>query len=182
MSTAVIQPIAGVSANRETEIEAVYPSIAGGIIGSLIGSLMGIIAAFPAGKGLLKPIFLAIKLALYISLGAALLPLGLLGYILHKLFGKYYSLTNRSIQERGIIGSAMTQQLSLPEIQDIEITKAAGYEFYNAGDLNLLNAQGSTLMTLKAIPNPSRLCQILFDARDARMQSDASLAQIEARK
>lgn len=181
MSTAVIQPIAGVSANRETEIEAVYPSIVSGVIGTLIGSLMGIASTVPSGKGLSKPVFLAIRLGLSVALGGALLPLGLLGYILHKLTGKYYSLTNRSIQERGIIGSAMTQQLALSEIQDIEITKGAGYDFFVAGDVNLLNAQGATLMTLKAIPNPARLAQIVIDARDARLQSDASLAQIEAR-
>lgn len=181
MATAIIQPIAGVSANRETEIEVVYPSIAGGIIGSLIGSLMGIVAAFPPGQGITKPVLLGIKLLLYIALGAVLLPLGLLGYIVHKLLGKCYSLTNRSIQERGILGGAMSQQLALSEIQGIEITTAAGYEFFQAGDLNLQNAQGSTLMTLQAIPNPERLSQILIDAREARLQSDASLAQIQSR-
>ena len=181
MATAIIQPIAGVSANRETDIEVVYPSIAGEFIGSIIGSLMGIVAAFPSGEGIMKPVLLGIKLSLYIALGAILLQLGLLGYIVHKLLGKCYTLTNRSIQERGILGGAMSQQLALSEIQNIEITTAGGYEFYNAGDLNLQNAQGSTLMTLKAIPYPERLSQILIDAREARLQSDASLAQIQSR-
>lgn len=181
MATAIIQPIAGVSANRETEIEAIYPSIAGGAIGGLIGSIMTIPASLPHGSGITMPLFLGIKLAVYIAIGGALIPLGIAGYALHKLTGRYYVLTNRSIQERGIIGGAMSNQLALTEIQNIEISIPASYSFYDAGNVLLQNAQGKTLMTLKAIQRPERLSQILIDAREARVRSDESLANIQGR-
>lgn len=181
MATAVVQPIAGVSANRETEIEAIYPSIAGGVLGGLIGSIMGVVGSFPAGIGPLKPVFLGVKLILSVAVGAALLPLSLLAYALHKLTGSYYSLTNRSIQERSIIGGAMSKQVALSDIQNIEIESFGGYEFYNVGDVVLQNAQGASLMTIKAVPYPERVSQIVIDAREARLRSDASLELIQAR-
>lgn len=181
MATAIAQPIAGVSANRETEIESVYPSIAGGFLGIVIGTIMGIVSGFPVVGGFLKPVFLAIKLALYVAVGGLLLPLGLLAYAMHKLLGSYYVVTNRSVQKRSFIGGAMSEQLALADFQEIKISDVGGYAFYNAGDVLLQNAQGVTLMTLEAIPYPERLSQILIDARNARLHSDASLANIQAR-
>lgn len=173
MATAIAQPIAGVSSSRETEIEAIYPSIAVGVLGGVIGSIMEPVASIPV---------LVLRLPLYVIVGAAMAPLALLGYFLSKAAGSCYVLTNRSVQQRTILGGAMTQQTALNEIHSIEIdTHQSGYQFHNVGDLHLQNAQGTTLMTLKAIPNPERLSQILIDAREARMRSDQSLATIQAR-
>ncbi len=172
MTTATVQPIAGVSANRETDIEAIYRSIAGGAIGGLIGSIMGGVAGIPV---------LPIRLAVYIAVGAALLPLGLLGYFVDKIFGSYYVLTNRSIQERAILGNALIKQIALTDFEEIEIATKGGYEFHRVGDLNLQSSKGATLMTLSAISYPERLSQVLFDAREARIQSDDSLSVIQGR-
>ncbi|WP_417849537.1 hypothetical protein [Thalassoglobus sp.] len=172
MATATVQPIAGVSANREADIEAIYPSVAGSALGGLIGSIMDGVAGVP---------FLPLRLVISILVGALLLPLGLLAYILTKLFGSYYVLTNRSIQQRSIIGNALSQQIALTDFEEIEITSSGGYKFHRTGDLNLQNAKGTTLMTLTAISYPERLSQIIFDAREARMQADASLAIIQNR-
>lgn len=182
MATVIVQPIAGVSSSRETEVEVIYPSIAGGVIGWLIGSIMGLVAALPVLPGILKLPTLAIRLSAYVIVGGALLPLALLGYILHKLLGNYYVLTNRSIQDRSILGGAMSSQMALADIENIEISTAAGYEFHRVGDVNLQNAQGVSLMTLKAISYPERLSQIILDVRAARTCSDASFATIQARK
>ncbi|QDT35506.1 hypothetical protein [Thalassoglobus polymorphus] len=174
MATATVQPIAGVSANREADIEAIYPSIAGSALGGLIGSIMDGVAGVP---------FLPLRLVISILVGALLLPLALLAYILTKLFGSYYVLTNRSIQQRNIIGNALSQQIALTDFEEIEIASSGsgGYKFHRTGDLNLQNAKGTTLMTLTAISYPERLSQIIFDAREARIQSDESLSIIQNR-
>lgn len=183
MSSVFVQPIAGVSANRESEIEAVYPAIAGGVLGQIIGLIMGgISTAFPSKRGVLGVPLVVLRLVLFLTVGSVLAPFALLAYAITKLFGHYYVVTNRSVQRRAMIGGAMSQQITLAEISDIEIATSPAYEFHRVGDLNLLNAQGGLLMTISAIPYPQRLKQILIDAREARLLSDASLAKIEARK
>lgn len=180
MATAIAQPIAGVSANRETEIEVIYPSVAGGFLGAIIGNIMSIATGIPSGKGIAGTILLAIRLALYVALGSVCVPLVLLAYAM-KVFGSSYVLTNRSVQQRSFFGGSMSNQVALGDIADIEVTTESGYEFHRVRDLNLQNAQGATLMTIAAIPYPERLCQIIFDAREARVQSDDAFAAIQAR-
>ncbi len=181
MATAIAQPIAGVSANRETEIEVIYPSVAGSFLGVIIGNLMGIAAKVPSAKGIAGTVLLAVQLTLYVVLGTICTPLVLMAYVLNKVLGHSYVLTNRSVQQRSFLGGSMRNQVALSDISDIEITTESGYEFHRVGDLNLQNAQGATLMTITAIPYPERLSQIIFDAREARVQSDDSLATIQAR-
>jgi hypothetical protein len=181
MATAIAQPIAGVSANRETEIEVIYPSVAGGFLGGIIGNVMGIAAAIPSGKGIAGTVLLAARLTLYVALGAVCVPLVLLAYPM-KAFGYSYVVTNRSVQQRSFLGGSMSNQVALGDIVDIEITTESGYEFHRVRDLNLQNSQGATLMTIAAIPYPERLCQVIFDAREARVQSDDAFAAIQARE
>lgn len=172
MTTAAIQPIAGVSAGKENDIEAIYPSIAGGALGGLIGSIMGAIASVP---------LLPLRLLVYIAVGAVCLPYAILAYALSKVTGSYYLLTNRSVQKRTILGGAMTQQVALSEIEEIVISTRSAYAFYHAGDVELQNASGNTLMVLEAVTYPDRVAQVIVDAREARRRSDASLAAIQAR-
>ena len=183
MSSAFAQPIAGVSANREAEIEAVYPSVAAGVLGWAIGVVLGGISdAIPTQRGILGVPIVAVRLLLLLIVGSLAAPFALLAYILSKLFGHYYIVTNRSIQRKGMIGGALHRQVALAEIASIEIATGSGYRFHRVGDLNLLNSQGAVLMTVQAIPYPQRLKQIILDAREARILSDASLSRIDARK
>ncbi|MEW4489052.1 hypothetical protein AB1L42_13305 [Thalassoglobus sp. JC818] len=173
MNVAVVQPIAGVSVNRETDIEAVYPSIASGFLGQLIGMIMGAVsAAIPVTF---------IRVIVLVAVGAALLPLGLLAYALNKIFGVCYIVTNRSVQKRSFLGNSMTAQVALTDIDHIEIASGAGYKFHRVGDLNLVGAQGNLLLTIEAIQFPERLKHVILDARQARQLSDRSLAQIQSR-
>ena len=181
MATAIAQPIAGVPANRETDIEVIYPSVAAGFLGGIIGSLMSIPMGIPFGKGIAGTISLAVRLAIFVILGSICVPLVLLAYVFTKVFGHSYVLTNRSVQQRSFLGGTMTNQVALSDISNVEITTKPTYAFHKVGDLNLLNSQGATLMTVTAIPRPHRLSQIILDAREARVQSDNSLAAIQSR-
>lgn len=172
MPVATAQPIAGVSANRETEIEVIYPSVAAGGLGKAVGLLMEC-AAVP---------FTPARLVLSVLLGIPGALLGLPAYILSKLFGNCYVLTNRSIKVRTILSNRVTDQVALGEIDHIEIRTQAGYKFHRVGDLLLEGAQGNTLMVIPAIPFPQRLKQVILDARAARLRSDEALSRIQSRK
>jgi hypothetical protein len=173
MPVLTAQPIAGVPAGRETEIEVVYPSVASSSLGQFVGVVMGMAAGVPTT-------FLRVLASLV--LGTIMLPLGLLAYALQKLLGTCYVLTNRSIYSRSIIWGGKGPQVALGDIAHIEITGGSGYEFHRVGDLQLESAQGNLLMTIPAIPYPARLKQVILDARAARVESDESLARIASRK
>lgn len=173
MLVAAAQPIAGVSANRETEIEVIYPSVAAGALGKLIGGIMGLAELVPT---------VPLRLLAYVLLGIPMSVLGVLAYALSKLFGNSYVLTNRSIYPKSIIKGRMGKQVPLSEIAQIDIsTSGSGYRFHRVGDVHLENAQGNVLLTIPAVTFPGRLKQVILDARAARMLSDESLTLIQKR-
>jgi len=167
------QPIAGVPANRETEIEVVYPSIASGALGRFIGMFMGMASHVPT---------LPLRLLAYVALGLPMAGLAVLAYALNKISGTCYVLTTQSITPRPIVGGRPGKAVPLSEIAEIEITSSgSGYEYHRVGDLVLQNAQGATLLTIPAIAFPQRLKQIILDTQNARLLSDESLAVIRGR-
>ncbi|MCA8998508.1 MAG: PH domain-containing protein [Planctomycetaceae bacterium] len=172
MSVGMAQPIAGVSTSRESELEAVYPSVAATLLGSIVGGFLGAASAVP---------LLPLRLLVMVVVGAAMAPLGLLAYGLQKVFGNVYAVTNRSVQVRKSLTKTQVQQVALSEIENIRIQTSGSYHFFRAGDLVLENAQGNDLLTIPGIPYPERLRQIIFDARDARLLADASLSTIQGR-
>lgn len=172
MPAATAQAIAGVSPSRESEIEAVYPSVAATFLGQIVGVILGAVNAIPIH---------VVRMLGMLVVGAALAPIGLLAYTLMKLFGRYYLITNRSIQARNMIGGRLLQQVSLSEVADAEIAGGTGYAFHRVGDVILYSAQGDRLMTIAAIPYPDRLRHVILDARNARIRSDESLNVIRGR-
>lgn len=172
MPVTMSQPIAGVSASRETEIDVLYPSVAAGGLGRLIGMIMGLAASVPTTP---------LRILAFLILGSLVFPLGLLAYAVHKLTGKCYVLTNRSLYARSIVGGRLSERVALADIDHITVSHQGGYDFHRVGDLNLENAQGNVLMTVPAVPYPARFRQVILDARNARRESDQSLAHIQAR-
>lgn len=173
MAVATAQPIAGVPSTREIDIESVYPSVASTLLGQLVGGIMSAAAGLPV---------LPFRLLVMVVLGALLAPLGLLAYIITKLFGNRYVLTNRSVQVRRMIGGNRLQQVALADVADVVIERLPSQAFLRVGDLTLRNAQGNDLLTIPAIPYPQRFRQIILDARDARTSADESLARIRSRR
>ena len=165
------QAIAGVSAGLEREIETVYPSVAAGGIGRLIGILCD---SIPVRLGGIKVSTLLFALPLA--------PLAVLGYFGLKVFGRRYILTNRSVRIQRALSSRLFRQVGLAEIDNIAVDVLPGQGFYHAGDLILLKSNGDQITTLSGVSRPERFRQIILDARDARLQSDASLAVLEARQ
>jgi len=171
MATATApQPISGVSAGREAVIEDVYPSIAASGLGQFLGQVMNCIP-IPINGILLSQVLFAPLVA----------PLALVGYLKFKVADPVYILTNRSVQKRKALSRNLIQTVPLSEIDNIAIQVVAGQQFYQAGDLELLNAKGDLLMTLSGIPRPERFRQVILDARSARIRSDHSLEVIRAR-
>jgi len=164
-------PISGVSADRETLIMTTYPSIASTGFGQLLGRLYD---SMPV------KIF-NIKLSHWLfPLPTA--PLAILGYLQLKVFGKRYSLTNRSVQVWKSLGNRMIEQVALSDIDDVAILSKPGQAWYRAADLQLLNSAGEVLMTLEGVPGAEVFRNSILEARAARIQTDASRATIAARQ
>lgn len=171
MATATApQPIAGVSAGRETVIEDLYPSIAASGLGQALGRLMDSVPGAISGIRLSHLLF-----------GPIVAPLGVIGYLQFKVTGPVYHLTNRSIQKRGAMSHRLMGQVSLAEIDNIAVDVLPGQAFFQSGNLQLLNAKGDVLLELEGIPRPERFRQIILDAREARVRNDHSLEVIQSR-
>ena len=171
MATATVsQPIAGVSAGRETVIEEVFPSIAASGFGKFLGQLMD---SFPLSIN-------GVRLS-HVLFAPIVAPLGLIGYLKFKVTDPVYVVTNQSVQKRAALGQRLIQSVPLTEIDTIEIHEAPGQQFFQAGDLFLLNERGDTLLQLAGIPRPKRFRQVILETREARISSDRSLELIQSR-
>ena len=170
MATQKLQAIAGVSASDETEIRNKYPSIASTPLGRLIGILSNCIPTRIWGIKLSSLIF-----------PLPLAPLGVAIYAALKVVGPKYVLTNRSVHRCTSLGSQKQVSVDLMEIDAIDLHQAAGQEFFNAANLTLLDKQGDRLMQIEGLPCADMFRESILKARDARLQTAASLATIQAR-
>ena len=170
MATLATQPICGVSSNSETEIRSRYPSIAATGLGRLIGMLCESIPTKVWG----------VKVS-YLIFALPLAPLGSLLYILQKLTGVKYTLTNRSVRVWSVIGVAQKRSVALSDIGEVELSVQPGQEFYHAGDLTLVGEKGDVLLTISGIARPDIFRENILRARDARAATEESLATIAAR-
>lgn len=172
-STTMESPaIAGVSPVQETTLEYVFPSIACNALGRFIGSVMGAVQGIGP---------LPVRLLLLIAVGGVLAGPAALLYFIVKVLGSSYTITNRSVQVRPVLGNDFTKQVKLADVAKIDIAVQDGYEFYDAGDVRLLDARDAELLTLIGVGGPQRVARLLIELRDAHAHSAASLKQIQAR-
>lgn len=164
-----VQAIAGVSPASEAVVMTEYPSLAAGGIGQILGSIS---ESIPAFLGLPR-------LSYLFALMTA--PLSLLLYILQKVFGQRYVLTNRSIQIWTARTSRMTGSVSLADIFSVEVEQKGGQVFYNAADIRLLGAGGETLMRLKGVKDAHSFSNAIARTVESRRMVAESMAQIEKR-
>jgi len=164
------QAISGVSASNEAQIQTIYPSIAATSIGKGLGKLYNCI---PISLGAFNVSDLLFPLPTS--------PVAVLVYFWLKVFGEVYVLTNRSMRRRSSLGNRLIQKVLLADIEDVVINQQAGQQFYPAADLQLLGKKGETLMVLAGVPRADVFRQSILEARDARKQTEASLATIRAR-
>jgi hypothetical protein len=161
--------IAGVSASTETTVMEVFPSIACTGLGQGMGSVFESVPVRICG----------IKLSHVFAL--LLSPVAALVYLLLKVSGERYVLTNRSLQTWSGLGTRRISQVPLEDIEDITVTQEPGQVFYRAGDIYLIGKTGQTLAKLGGIPYAPIFRQTILEARDARRQVVASLDTIRKR-
>ena len=164
------QAISGVSAGIENDMETIYPSIAASGIGKFLGRAMNL---FP---GRINGIRLS-----HILIAPLVIPPAVVWYFKLKVLDPKYVLTNRSVRLLSSLTNNLLQQVSLADIENIDISVASGQEFYHAGDLQVLDARGETLLVLPGVQHPVRFRHIILDARNSWLQNDAALKTIEAR-
>lgn len=163
--------ISGVSAVAESEIMTVYPSVACTGLGRLMGRLYESVP--------LRIFGIKLSYLLFVPFGA---PLGALGYLLLKLTGERYVLTNRAVQRQKALGSNKLAQVLLADLDQVVEHQGPGQVFYHASDLHLLNAKGERVLLLAGVPHAAIFRQTIVEARDARKQVASALETIRSRR
>ncbi len=165
-----VQPIAGVSPRNESVVMTEYPSIAAGPAGQVLGSLY---------NSLPIPIF-GLKLShLLFALPTA--PIAVLLYFWHKVFGRRYVLTNRSVQVRSALSGQRLEAVELSKIAEIDIVQAPGQVFYRAADLLLRGASGEVLVRLHGVPDAPSFANAIQRMIESRQMVEAAMDTIRAR-
>lgn len=165
-----VQAIAGVSPRNESVIMTEYPSIAAGGLGQLLGMLYESIPLRIVGPKLSYLLF---------TLPTA--PIGVVLYLLGKVFGHRYVLTNRAVQVWSARSKHLITSVSLDEVATVELTQHSGQVFYRASDIVMKAASGKTVLTLKGVPDAASFRNAIKCAADSRRQVKSSLAAIDAR-
>ncbi|MEX0718342.1 MAG: PH domain-containing protein [Planctomycetaceae bacterium] len=174
MITAKPQAISGVSALEDNLVMRIYPSIAATGLGRLLGRVLDSIPLRINGVRLSNLLF-----------GLPLAPLALGIYALQKIAGETYHVTTRAVRVWGMQLAALRMlraDVPLASIARIDIERLPGQAFFHAGDLVLRGADGSELARLSGVPRPDVFRRNIIEARDARVQTEASLATIHARQ
>jgi hypothetical protein len=127
------------------------------------------------------PGFGSVKLS-YVLFGLPLAPFGLALYLLMKLIGRRYTVTNRAVSVGKIVSGQVIKQVALKDVADVEVDVLGGQEFFRAGDVVLRNASGDEILRCAGVPQPERFKHVILDARAARLQSDEALATINRRR
>lgn len=163
------QAISGVSPDYESIVEELYPSIAATGIGQ---ALNGLYESVPVR-------IWGIKLSHAFALPTA--PIGMLIYLAMKVVGSRYVVTNRAVKRVASLGFKLHEAVPLAQIAEVSIDPDSRQAFYKTGDVRLTNANGDTLLLLRGVPYPERFQQVINETLDAKRQTSAALATINAR-
>jgi hypothetical protein len=166
-----VQAIAGVSPTLESRVMTEFPSVAASGIGCLIGQLMDSIPVRIFG----------VKLS-YLLFGLALAPFGMLLFLLNKVLGARYILTNRNVQIWSAMGTRRTAVVDLNEIAEVELDQRAGQAFFRASDICLKAANGKTILRLSGVCDAGAFRNAIQRTIQSRRLVQSSLATISARK
>jgi hypothetical protein len=170
MLTQKPQAISGVSPDYETVIEELYPSIAVTGIGDFINRVLDSIPNRIWGLKISNLLF-ALPLA----------PIAVLVYLLMKVFGSKYVVTNRVVKIVNSVGSGPEQAAPLSQVVTVSVDPDSRMIFYQTGDVRLVGSGGQTLLLLRGVPRPDRFCQVIQEAVDAKRQVESALTRIKAR-
>ncbi len=166
-----VQAIAGVSPGSESKIMTVYPSVSATAIGRMLGQLYDLIPIRIFGPKLSTLLF-ALPMA----------PIAAMLYLVTKVTGNRYVLTNRSVQIWASLGAQKIGSVDLSQIDDVELVELPGQAFYRAADLRLKAANGQTLLRLSGVGDAGSFRNAIQRAMQARRLVQASLTTIAARK
>lgn len=165
-----LQPVAGVSVGYENVVEVLYPSITASGLGRMLAGLYDSIPVRVWGLKLSNLLF---------CLPTA--PLGALIYLLQKVVGEKYVVTNRVVKRCDAMGVQLRGSAALSDVADVRILEETRSEFFATADLELLNSSGAVVLKLPAVGGPERFAQVIREAADAKRQVESSLKAIHAR-
>lgn len=163
--------ISGVSVGSNATVMVVYPSIACTGLGRGLGKLYDSIPTRIGGIKLSNLLFV---------LPTA--PIAALIYLILKVSGERYVLTNDSVQRWKSFGSLRLGSVNLADVDQVVVHREPGAEFYKAADLYLLGKTGDRLMVLSGVPYADIFRRTILEARESRTQVAAALETIRARQ
>jgi hypothetical protein len=170
---AKLQAIPGAETQVERTVIAVWPSIASTRIGRMIGSLI------QSAPEIRLPV-LNVNLALAPTL--LLGPVAAAVYLLEKVTGQRYTVTNRRVLIQGSMSGKLNEQVPLEQIAEVAVAPYRdGQEFYHSADVVLLDQAGKELMRLEAVMRPGVFRQNILETRDARVKVQDALDTIRTR-
>lgn len=168
-----LQAIPGAETQVERTVIAIWPSIASTRIGRMIGSLI------QSAPEIRLPV-LNVNLALAPTL--LLGPVAAAVYLLEKVTGQRYTVTNRRVLIQGSLSRKLNEQVALEQIAEVAVAPYRdGQEFYHSADVVLLDQAGKELMRLEAVMRPGVFRQNILETRDARVKVQDALDTIQAR-
>ena len=165
-----VQPIAGVSPRSESVVRTEHPSIAAGMPGQALGTLYECVPMRIFGLTISHLLF---------ALPTAPLAVGL--YVLQRLAGEYFVLTNRSLQIWAARSGRRVSSVDLSQVAETEVTQAPGQRFFKAGDILVRNASGEIIQRLRGVPDASSFCNAIQRTVESRRLVKSAMATIEAR-
>ncbi len=166
-----VQAIAGVSPSVESRIMTVYPSISATAIGRLLGQIYDCLPIRIFGPKLSTLLFVLPTAPLAAPL-----------YLLTKVFGNRYILTNRSVQIWASLGSRRIASVDLSEIDSVELDLLPGQAFFNSADILMKGTNGRTLLRLPGVGSAGAYRNAIQRTMQARRLVQSSLTTISSRK
>jgi len=85
------------------------------------------------------------------------------------------------VKIKSALGPKLFKKIPLNDIAEVVVDQQLGQAFYPAADLKLVGKKGETIAVLPGVPRADVFRQSIIEARDARVQVEASLATIQAR-
>ena len=155
---------------RERDVLIAYPGVAATAAGRLIGRLLNSLP-IPLGPATLSQWVFGLPLA----------PLGAAVYLWQKAFGVRYRLTDRRLVAETPLTRKEIEAADLADVADAVVSFPRSGRWFRAGDLTLLDATGTRLMTVRAVPQIENLAARLAEVKGARQSVAAAAALIAAR-
>jgi hypothetical protein len=163
--------IAGVSSTVENRIEELFPSVAMTSLGRWMVRLYN---CWPVPMGPLP-----LSAWLFVLPSA---PLVAVTYVILKLWGPRYLVTNRAVKQLRGLGRQVLVETPWSQVARATVDPDSRLPYFRTGDVRVEGLQGETLQLLRAVPYPDRFASVLNTVATARQSVQDAQDRIHRRR